>query len=776
MAAWPASALPAILTLFALLPTSHSANATESHDSPGKVGWYSGPGSRSTTTLLWSCLTTVIACTWTVLHLNVPAPNLSSFGRLDNKLWWMIVTMLFPEITFSKAVVELQRAVEDLVALKRMESRFYGWNVECGSYMQSLHSAFCALERLFPHDNKPIPIPPVVVATTTLSGESSTEEGPIRLDRNKTWTITHSYFANMGGIRRTRVPGTTGRSNSEITSRSNSEITSRSNSETTSRSDLEIRSRSDLETPSRSNSNTSSRWNSDTTGRSDSETSSRSNSETTGTSDSGTIRGIDSWFPTIPITAHSLLDCCDNGNHQPLASLNLSEDDINDKSKADGFTKSLVVIQISWLLVSCVTRAVRHLPLSQLEICTAAFAVLSICTYAANWWKPKGVERAVTISPERFCDYCQTSAAKLGYSFFHRLWRPFSKTLIISPAIGNDYILRSPDDPAFVFSFILAMSTIVFGGIHCLGWQSHFTTRVERVLWLSSSIITATIPLGNLVLTTAMLSLIRRRIQRFFSHLKKKYERLPPDAKWLEEMEEGKKALKWGNLGIVISRDLLKAASSHSPSCSNRHLSDIMYSQDVANHVDHFLRQLQMAYIDYDEIINKSNLFGKLDAMFFSGQLMKLKSSYLNLIAHGPGINIYLGPLPAEKQIFDLNKRSSTFPRLEASKQDLICLFNLALHTYYPNAYEDLPRPDLPEEHQWIYELESGSTSILDFVSCVAQISRGSNTASRCFAIISGLLYIVARLAILALAFATLREQDERLYVDTWTRHLLKIG
>jgi hypothetical protein len=47
---------------------------------------------------------------------------------------------------------------------------------------------------------------------------------------------------------------------------------------------------------------------------------------------------------------------------------------------------------------------------------------------------------------------------------------------------------------------------------------------------------------------------------------------------------------------------------------------------------------------------------------------------------------------------------------------------------------------------------------------------------SRFATIASGIMYGVARVVILALAFAALRAQDERVYVETWTNNLPKIS
>jgi hypothetical protein len=56
-------------------------------------------------------------------------------------------------------------------------------------------------------------------------------------------------------------------------------------------------------------------------------------------------------------------------------------EEIMDKSKTDYFTKGIAMVQIFWLILSLIGRAVRHLAISPLEILTAAFAVCAIITY-----------------------------------------------------------------------------------------------------------------------------------------------------------------------------------------------------------------------------------------------------------------------------------------------------------------------------------------------------------------------------------------------------------
>ncbi|KAJ3561654.1 hypothetical protein NP233_g10066 [Leucocoprinus birnbaumii] len=79
----------------------------------------------------------------------------------------------------------------------------------------------------------------------------------------------------------------------------------------------------------------------------------------------------------------------------------ISEDEINDKSKGDFFTKLIVVIQTTWFIVQCVARWVQRLHVTELEIVTLAFAILNIITYILWWNKPQNMRVAIAIHDGR---------------------------------------------------------------------------------------------------------------------------------------------------------------------------------------------------------------------------------------------------------------------------------------------------------------------------------------------------------------------------------------
>jgi len=62
-----------LCSLALLLSCGAAQNTTSvSQPSQARVGWQAGPTQRGTLTIVWSCVATIITCTWSILHLNVP--------------------------------------------------------------------------------------------------------------------------------------------------------------------------------------------------------------------------------------------------------------------------------------------------------------------------------------------------------------------------------------------------------------------------------------------------------------------------------------------------------------------------------------------------------------------------------------------------------------------------------------------------------------------------------------------------------------------------------
>jgi hypothetical protein len=128
------------------------------------VNYVSSADTRGTVDILWSCLFTIIACTWTVQHLNIPEQREGRDpGWLGDIKWglkrgftstkWMLATVIAPEVLLGKYLGELADAGLDLEKLRKFAAE----------------------------DGVP-------------------------------WTLSHCFFANMGGfVLRTHASGRVGK-------------------------------------------------------------------------------------------------------------------------------------------------------------------------------------------------------------------------------------------------------------------------------------------------------------------------------------------------------------------------------------------------------------------------------------------------------------------------------------------------------------------------------------------------------------------------------------
>ncbi|EJP64571.1 uncharacterized protein BBA_06565 [Beauveria bassiana ARSEF 2860] len=175
------------------------------------VDWQYGSCYRGTWTIVSSCLTTVIACTWTIQHLNIPASTDGSLKKFRRKLKWMLITVLFPEIILVHAGFQFRMAWK---ALQELES--YGQEVKWPWYKRSWRwvrktwpwykSSWTWLRKKWSSLREKWPSPKGSWKwlrsqfRQKLADEERGKETQEDPDHSNKWTMTHCYYANMGGF------------------------------------------------------------------------------------------------------------------------------------------------------------------------------------------------------------------------------------------------------------------------------------------------------------------------------------------------------------------------------------------------------------------------------------------------------------------------------------------------------------------------------------------------------------------------------------------------
>ena len=72
-------------------------------------------------------------------------------------------------------------------------------------------------------------------------------------------------------------------------------------------------------------------------------------------------------------------------------------EEIEDRSKADGFSKMIALGQTLWFVAQCIARGAQHLDLTLIELLTLSLAVLNGVMYFLWWNKPMDVRCPIRV-------------------------------------------------------------------------------------------------------------------------------------------------------------------------------------------------------------------------------------------------------------------------------------------------------------------------------------------------------------------------------------------
>ena len=75
----------------------------------------------------------------------------------------------------------------------------------------------------------------------------------------------------------------------------------------------------------------------------------------------------------------------------------ITVEEIEDRSKADAFSKTIALGQTLWFVAQCLARTPQHLELTLIELLTLSLAVLNGLMYFLWWHKPLDVRCPVRV-------------------------------------------------------------------------------------------------------------------------------------------------------------------------------------------------------------------------------------------------------------------------------------------------------------------------------------------------------------------------------------------
>ena len=183
----------------------------------------------------------------------------------------------------------------------------------------------------------------------------------------------------------------------------------------------------------------------------------------------------------------------------------ISLKDIEDKSNGDFIVKGTTVVQVLSLLIQAIARVMKRLPISQLEIAVLSFSVCASLTYLFYWWKPQNITAPTYFTADgnnpKLFDKSTFPPRSSWFQTSFELWKPKSTLDLISCPIPNDieyeenFEFISHHQWTFIDDGVIVTGTI-FGALHCLAWNFQFPSRTERLLWRIAGVGSAATPLA----------------------------------------------------------------------------------------------------------------------------------------------------------------------------------------------------------------------------------------------------------------------------------------
>ena len=439
--------------------------------------------------------------------------------------------------------------------------------------------------------------------------------------------------------------------------------------------------------------------------------------------------------------------------------------------------KLLAVSQISRLLLSVVVRGITKLPVSQLEIVTVAFSTISIATYLCSLWKTKDVE--VPIKPwsprkllesypgafwpsQEHTERTENETKRTTGTFFVSLLNPsgarVESTSVANriPRIRND-TFRMQGERIPVISTVIAVSTLVFGGLHCIAWSFDFPSRAEVLIWRIASIMSATIPCAAVSGTFLFALPIKNRLRNFKritigQNLLPRLqilEQYPPeywDAIYIQNSLFNEFKTRIQPDGIPFSR--LKTTT-------------ISFEEFIKPHKESegVCILLHDGKIDRVEL----NLCSRwLREFYWTWKRFKIgEATYVMLIYATFGVSSIGSQMKMSLEARD---------PLPYRNVSLWRLYEAYVGSTFKNKGVHLPHFYL-EQH-----LERDLSAAQSEWSQIHQDSARFDRVSGVLSLIAGILYGLARIALLVIAFTSLRSAPKALYIDSWIRFMANIS
>lgn len=191
-------------------------------------------------------------------------------------------------------------------------------------------------------------------------------------------------------------------------------------------------------------------------------------------------------------------------------------EELANQSKGDALSKGVAVLQTLWFVMQCIARRIENLPVTNLEVMTLAYTVMTVAMYVVWWDKPLNITCAVRVPEEEVeekeADKYDSTWQRIGMHVMGAQDDYVNlRECIRMPTFWAGKADNNNTGKADIIALLVAM---VFGAVHCIAWYDESQSPLEQQLWRASAIAIITTP-AALVLVLLLGSLLEKVSDEF---------------------------------------------------------------------------------------------------------------------------------------------------------------------------------------------------------------------------------------------------------------------
>lgn len=171
-------------------------------------------------------------------------------------------------------------------------------------------------------------------------------------------------------------------------------------------------------------------------------------------------------------------------------------DELANQSKGDALSKGIAIVQTLWFIMQCIARRIEHLPVTNLEVMTLAYTVMTVAMYIVWWGKPLNISCAVRVPEEEVdeekVEEYESAWERIGVYVIGNQDRYVD--LRKCSRVPTFWAGNCEDKTVGIVDIIALLVAMVFGAVHCIAWYGGFQTPLEQQLWRASAIAIIAVP------------------------------------------------------------------------------------------------------------------------------------------------------------------------------------------------------------------------------------------------------------------------------------------